>query len=128
MNAIFGWALAAIAFVAGYVYYGWPGLFLALSIVVFWLLLQFSRTLRVLRNAGNAPVGHVASAVMVHSKLHVGMPMVKVLPLTKSLGRRVSEAPEVWVWEDNTGAQVELHFEGGKLARWNLRRPAQAAA
>ena len=128
MNAIFGWALAAIAFVAGYLSYGWPGLFLALTIVVFWLLLQFSRTLRVLRQAGNAPVGHVQSAVMLHSKLHVGMPLVKVLPLTQSLGRKVSETPEVWAWADNTGAQVELHFEAGKLARWELTRSEQATA
>ena len=122
MNPVLGWTLAAAAFVGGYFSYGWPGLAMAFSAVVFWLLLQFSRSVRVLRMAGNRPVGTVASAVMLHSKLAVGMPMLKVLPLTHSLGRRVSEAPEVWAWADASGAEVTLTFEGGKLARWELAR------
>ena len=63
--------LAALA--AGYVGYGWPGVVLALTVVVFWLLLQFSRALRTLRNAASGPVGQVASAVMLHSRLKAGM-------------------------------------------------------
>ncbi|HET9820244.1 MAG TPA: hypothetical protein VFQ16_00320, partial [Burkholderiaceae bacterium] len=91
MNAIAGWAMAAAGVVAGGVFYGWRGVALALSVVVFWLLLQFSRTLRVLRAAAARPVGSVASAVMLNAKLHAGMGLPEVIRLTGSLGRRVSE-------------------------------------
>jgi hypothetical protein len=48
-SALVGWALAVAAVAAGYVGYGWPGVVLAVTVVVFWLLLQFSRALRVMR-------------------------------------------------------------------------------
>jgi hypothetical protein len=60
-----GAGVAAVAL--GYVQYGWPGVVLAVSGIVFWLLLQFTRALRAMRTAGGAPVGHVASAVMLQA-------------------------------------------------------------
>lgn len=126
LQVVLGWSLAAAAVVLGYLKYGWPGLLLALSIVVFWLLLQFSRSLRVLRMAAGRPVGHVDSAVMLHSRLSAGLPLSKVLPLTRSLGRKVSETPEVWSWADDSGAEVRLRFEQGRLKDWELRRPESA--
>ena len=51
LNPILGWSLAAAAVVGGYFSYGWQGVVLAMSAVVFWLLLQFSRVLRALRTA-----------------------------------------------------------------------------
>ena len=127
MNPIFGWALAAVAVAAGWQGYGWPGVALAVSVIAFWLLMQFNRSLRVLRNAGSAPVGHIDSAVMLNAKLQAGMPMIKVVALTKSLGRRVSEEPEQWAWADPGGAEVVLDFERGLCKRWVLNRPAGAA-
>jgi UPF0716 family protein affecting phage T7 exclusion len=73
MSTIAGWALATPAVVAGYVGYGWRGVLLAATFIVSWLLLQFSRALRVMRLAAQAPVGHVASAVMLHAGLHACM-------------------------------------------------------
>lgn len=123
MNGPLGWALAVLAVAAGYAGWGWPGVALAITVVVFWMLLQFSRVMRVLRQAGTAPVGHVASAVMLQARLAAGMRMVDVLPLTRSLGQRVSDTPEVWRWADDSGAAVELEFSPrGRLARWALRR------
>ena len=49
MTAWVGWGLAAAAVAVGYAGYGWPGVVLALGVVVFWLLLQFNRALRALR-------------------------------------------------------------------------------
>ena len=89
MNPILGWGLAVVAVVAGWFSYGWPGVVLALSVVVFWLLLQFSRVLRVMRRAAERPIGSVDNAVMLHAKLQTGMQLLQILPLTRSLGVKV---------------------------------------
>jgi hypothetical protein len=123
MNPVVGWALAFIALVAGWFSYGWPGIALAFSVIVFWLLIQFNRSVRVMRDASEAPVGHVPSAVMLHSKLNVGQPMLQIVRMTKSLGRRVSESPEIWSWTDDSGADVRITFDKGVCASWTLDRP-----
>ena len=129
MNPIVGWVLAAAALAAGGFAYGWPGLVLAFSVIVFWLLLQFSRSVRVLRQAGAAPVGHVPSAVMLNAKLVRGWPLLKVLGLTRSLGRRISPpaqtSPEVWAWADDGGVSVEVTLVNGRVTAWVLQRPAE---
>ena len=122
MNPIVGWVLAALGIAAGYVGWGWPGVLLGFTVLVFWLLLQFSRSLRVLKKAAGAPVGHVDSVVMLHSKLKTGMTLLQVLALTRSLGKRLSETPERWGWADPGGARVQLQFEAGKLQSWDLLR------
>lgn len=40
MDARLGWALAVIAVALSYVQYGWKGVLLALSAIVFWLLMH----------------------------------------------------------------------------------------
>ena len=127
MNPIIGWALAALGIAAGYVGGGWCGVVLGFTVMVFWLLLQFSRSLRVLKQAAGAPVGHVDSAVMVHSRLKAGMTLSQVLPLTRSLGTRLAESPERWGWADPGGARISLQFERGKLQSWRLSRDEAAA-
>ena len=122
MNPLVGWCLAVLGIAAGYVGWGWPGVVLGITVLVFWLLLQFSRSLRVLKRAAGSPVGHVDSAVMLHSKLKLGMTLMQVLVLTRSLGTRLSETPERWGWTDPGGARVQLHFEAGKLQSWDLLR------
>lgn len=130
MNAIMGWGLAVAAVTLGWVQYGWQGVILAISVVVFWLLLQFSRALRTMKAAAGAPVGQVGSAVMFNAKLRPGMTMMQVLPLTRSLGRRV-ESPtanhqtESWSWADDGNSHVTLTFVSGKLRHWHLHRPTQ---
>lgn len=121
-QALFGWALAVAAVVGGWLVYGWPGVLLAVTVVVFWLLLQFSQALRTLRIASQRPVGKVPSAVMLNAKLHAGMRLPQVLRLTLSLGRRVSEEPEVWAWADDTGDEVRVALQNGRVASWELQR------
>jgi len=131
MNPVVGWGLALAALVAGWFGYGWPGVALAFSVIVFWLLMQFSRSVRVMRDAAESPVGHVPSAVMLHSKLSVGLPMLQIVKLTKSLGKRLTESPEtlheMWAWADDSGAEVRIVFEKGLCTRWTLQRPAEEA-
>jgi hypothetical protein len=90
--------------------------------VVFWLLLQFSRAMRVMRQAGAAPVGEVGSAVMVHAKLHAGMRLLDVLPLAGALGRKVADEPETFEWRDASGARLRVEFERGRCVRSTLSR------
>ena len=127
MNPMIGWSLAVLGIAAGYIGWGWPGVLLGFTVLVFWLLLQFSRSLRVLKQAAGAPVGHVDSAVMVHSRLKAGMTLSQVLPLTRSLGTRLAESPERWGWADPGGARISLQFERGKLQSWRLSRDEAAA-
>jgi hypothetical protein len=122
MNPWVGWGLAALGITAGYIGWGWPGVVLGVTVLVFWLLLQFSRSLRVLKKAAGAPVGHVGSAVMLQSKLEVGMTLMQVLVITRSLGTKLGEAPERWGWADPGGARVSLVFDDGKLQSWQLSR------
>ncbi len=123
MNQILGWALAGLALAAGWRGYGWPGIALALSVIVFWLLMQFNRSLKVMRNAASAPVGHIDSAVMLNAKLTPGLPMIRILALTKSLGKRVADKPETWAWADASGSNVTIVFDKGRCQRWTLSRP-----
>ena len=48
MNAWTGWALAALGVAVGWTQWGGQGVVLATTVVVFWLLLQFSRSVRVM--------------------------------------------------------------------------------
>lgn len=98
MNPIVGWGLAFVALVAGWFSYGWQGVVMVISAIVFWLLLQFSRALRVMKNAAQSPKGEVGSTVMLNAKLKAGMTLMQVIALTRSLGERVSETPETWAW------------------------------
>ena len=124
MNPYLGWAMAVVALIAGWRGYGAPGLALAVSVIVFWLLMQFNRSIKVLRSVASSPVGQVDSAVMLQAKLSPGLPMQKVVTLAKSLGRHVSEQPETWAWEDASGAQVQIVFVKGRCTSWALIRPS----
>ena len=133
MNPMLGWALAAAAIAAGWLSYGWQGLVLAASVIVFWLLMQFNRALRVMKNAGQAPVGHVPSAVMLNARLKPGMTMLQLVAMTRSLGRRV-DAPgsdgsdESYRWADAGGVELVANFADGRLKDWQLKRPPGAGA
>jgi len=121
-----GWLLAALFTLFAWQAYGMHGLAFAASAIVFWLLLTLSRAMRVMRDAGGAPVGKVANAVMLHAGLARGMTMLQVLARTRSLGRKVDGSDDDWRWSDDGGASVHLHFERGRLAAWRLERPEDA--
>ena len=127
-GVVIGWVLAALAVALGYTQWGWPGVALAVTLIVFWLLLQFSRALRVLRKAGRAPVGHVDSAVMLHARLHEGQRLPQILALTRSLGIKRGDDPEAFEWRDAGGDAVRIELVDGRLARWELRRADATSA
>ena len=96
--------------------------------LMMWALLHFTRLMGVMKRAANRPVGHVDSAVMLNAKLQSGRPLLHVIAQTRALGERLSAEgaqPEIYRWRDESGSSVSCEFEGGKLARWQLVRPAQ---
>jgi hypothetical protein len=127
VNPWVGWTLAALAIAVGYAQYGWRGVVLGVTMIVFWLLLQFGKAMRVMRVAAQAPVGRVDSAVMLHSKLSEGMRLLEILPLTRSLGRKVADDPETFEWSDASGATVRVELVGGRCRQCTLTRPAGEA-
>ncbi len=126
MSAAIGWGLALAALVVGYLTYGWPGLVLALTVIVFWMLLQFSRALRAMRAAAARPVGEVDNAVMLQARLRQGLRLVDVLKLTRSLGTPVATAAdavdETFAWQDLAGDRVEVDLRHGQVTAWRLKR------
>ena len=125
MNPWIGVGLALVALILGGVLLGWQGVIFATTGIVFWLLLQISRLMRVMKVAGAAPMGSVANAVMLAAKLHAGMKLVDLIALAGSLG--VKQAPETFVWRDAAGDAVEVVLKKGKLAEWRLIRADGAA-
>ena len=121
-NAWLGWGLTVVAVAAGYLSYGWRGVALAATVTAFWLLLQFSRALRALRDATGRPVGQVPNAVMLNAKLQAGMRLPDVLKHTRSLGRKLSDEPETWAWADEAGDEVQVVLKHGRITTWELRR------
>lgn len=108
--------------------YGGLGLLLAFSLLMFWLTIQFSQTMRVLKRAAGQPKGTVAHALKLHVKLKPGMKLLSVIGMTGSLGEMLSEPdaqPEVFRWTDATGASVTGHFLDGRLMEHQLVRPQQ---
>lgn len=131
MNPWVGWGLALAAVVGGWLSYGWQGLVLAVTVIVFWLLLQFSRSLRALQRAAGRPVGSVPNAVMFNARLQEGLRLPQVLALTGSLGRKVEGAggqgPETWAWADAAGDEVRVELHDGRVSAWKLTRAAAPA-
>jgi len=122
----FGWVLAAVAIALGYARFGWQGAVLGITVVVFWLLLQFSRAMRVMRQAGQSPVGHVDSAVMLSARLKPGLRLIDILALTRSLGERVAMDEgadlERWHWTDSGGVRVVVTLRHGRSIGHELQR------
>ncbi len=125
MNPFVGWTLALMALAAGWFGYGWPGVAMAGTIIVFWLILQFNRAVRVMKNANETPVGHVVSVVMLNAKLKSGMPMIQVVALTRSLGKRVTHTAETYLWTDAGGLELLVTFDNGRCRSLQLKRPVQ---
>ncbi|MCE4538890.1 hypothetical protein LXT12_16680 [Pelomonas sp. P7] len=120
MNPWVGTGLALAALVAGGLLLGWQGVIFAMTGIVFWLLLQMSRLMRLMKQAGAAPMGSVANAVMLGSKLHAGMKLVDLITLAGSLG--VKQAAETYRWQDAGGDAVEVVLRKGRLVEWRLVR------
>jgi hypothetical protein len=122
---ILGVAVVAMAYRG----FGWPGVALAVGGIAMWMLLHFTRMMRVLQRAANRPIGYCDSAVMLNARLRPGVNLLHVMALTRSVGEHVGPRdaqPEVYRWTDGSGSRVTCDFVDGKLAKWQLVRPEPA--
>ena len=122
--------LGVVVVVVAYRGYGWAGVALAGGAIVMWMLLHFTRMMKVLQRASNRPVGYVDSAVMLNAKLRPGVNMLHVVAMTRSLGEQLTDKdaqPEVFRWTDGSASHVTCTFDNGKLVKWELVRPPAAA-
>jgi hypothetical protein len=122
--------LGVVVVTVAYRGYGWPGLALALGGIVMWMLLHFTRMMKVLQRASKRPVGYCDSAVMLNAKLRPGVNLLHVMAMTRAVGEHVSPKdaqPEIYRWSDAGGSHVSCEFLNGKLVKWELFRPQPAA-
>ncbi len=116
-----GALLALAALFAGGLSMGWPGVLLALSAIVFLLMLQFTRLMRTMKRMSAAPLGRTGSCVMLHARLQQGLPLLKVLELAGSLGDKQPDGS--YRWTDAAGDELRLQFDTDSLLqRWTLQR------
>jgi hypothetical protein len=122
------WPVLGVAVVAlAWRGYGWPGVAFAVAGIVMYMLLHFTRMMKVLQRASQRPVGYCDSAVMLNAKLKRGVNLLHVLAMTRALGEQVSppeQQPEVFRWTDNGGSTITCDFRHGRLVKWELVRPA----
>lgn len=114
--------LVAAALIAGWTMLGWQGVVLAITVIGFWMVLQFNRATRQMRNVADRPKGMVDSVVTLQSKLGHGMSMADVLSITNSLGQRVQGTHGDWMWRDSYGNQIVVTFRRGGVERWAATR------
>ena len=121
--------LGVVLVAAAYRGYGWPGVALVAGGLVMWMLLHFTRMMKVLQNASRRPIGYCDSAVMLNAKLKPNVNLLHVMALTRAIGEQLSpkgEQPEIFRWTDTTESHVTCEFQGGRLKQWTLYRPPQA--
>jgi hypothetical protein len=118
--------LGVVVVAAAYQGFGWAGVAFAASGIVMWMLLHFTRMMKVMERAANRPIGYCDSAVMLNAKLRPGVNLLHVVAMTRALGELMSrkdEQPEVYRWADAGGSRVTCEFANGKLVKWELFRP-----
>ena len=122
--------VGVILVVVAYRGYGWMGVGLVVTGIVTWMLLHFTRMMKVLQRASNRPIGYCDSAVMLNARLRPKMNLMHVVAMTRAMGEQLSEKeaqPEVFRWTDGSASHVTCEFAAGKLVKWALERPTRPA-
>jgi len=116
-------ALALALSYAAWRSYGLQGLLLAVLMLSFWLMLHFTKLMRLLRTVAARPMGRARDAAALHARLKPGMAMVDVIRLTLSIGQLRTppdSEPEERHWADDSGQAVVCRFEHGRLVSFRL--------
>jgi hypothetical protein len=128
-------SLVALLVLIGLLYVGWDlsrwsGVALVVTGGIMFGLVSLNRMMAQLRRVAKQPKGSVGSAVMLNAKLKRGVNMMRVMALTNSIGDALSpegQEPELFRWTDESGSFVTCEFVDGRLVKWELVRPTDAA-
>lgn len=120
-NKSTGMVLAGSALLVGGYAYGWRGVVLGITLIAFWMILQFNQATRTLQQAADSPKGAIDSIVRVQAKLAHGMTMEEVLRITGSLGIPTERRDE-WLWRDSAGHEIAVTLRRGVVVRWAVAR------
>jgi len=115
--------------VLAYIFNGWAGVAVVVSVLVMWMLLHFTRMMQILKRAMGRPIGYVDSAVMLNAKLKPKATLLHVVAMTRALGELRSPKdtqPEVFRWTDGSESYVDCTFVSGKLVGHSLTRPTDS--
>ena len=126
------WISALLILAAtGFAWYTWGGAAVAAGagVLVMWLLLHYSRLMKIMQRAATRPVGSVSNAVMLNARMAQGQTLMHTIDMTHSLGRAVAAnqppsvvGAETFAWTDASGDSVTVEFKRGKVQRWQLTR------
>lgn len=126
------WISALLILAAtGFAWYTWDGAAVAAGagVLVMWLLLHYSRLMKIMQRAATRPVGSVSNAVMLNARMAQGQTLMHTIDMTHSLGRAVAAnqppsvvGAETFAWTDASGDSVTVEFKRGKVQRWQLTR------
>lgn len=125
LQSILWWLFVVGAPLVAWKQYGLPGLATALGAVLFWLLLQFTRVMTVMKTAARRPKGYVRDAANLHRRMRLGVKLFDLVRATGGLGVLVSaegQQPEVYHWTDSGGVRLTCTFDNGRLVAYELGR------
>ena len=93
--------------------------------VEFWLQTQFSRSMRMRRQAKESPIGRVDDVVMLHSKPKPDLHLLDVMPLTRNLGKMVADVTDTFVRTDASDERLRVEFSQDRFNAFALKRIAE---
>lgn len=88
-------------YVMGSSSFGWVGVIAVMMVFVVICGVQFYRTFKLLATIQNAPEGRVHNALWLAQNIKPGMSLVKIVQRAGALGKKQSDAPEVFGWQDD---------------------------
>lgn len=100
-------SILLLGFLAGGCYivgrsFGWVGVIAVIAIFVIICALQFYRIFKLIATIQHAPEGVTQNAVWLSKQIKPGMSLVKVVQRARALGKKISDSPEIYIWQDSS--------------------------
>ena len=125
-------ALLALAFLVAMTIifgkaFGWLGVLVVTAVFTLICFYFFYRTMRLLKAIQVMPEGYTAQAEYFHAHIRTGMNITKIVQIAQALGKKISDNPIIYVWEDKQN-RVAVTFENNKATAIELTPLAQTEA
>lgn len=91
--------LAVACYVVGKSF-GWLGIMAIILTFIAICGLQFYYTFRLLARIQNTPEGYTTNALWLAKQIQPGMKLIKTVQRAGALGKKVTDSPTVYTWQD----------------------------